>query len=67
MDETQTYLLTWRQRTRLTPWHRSGWQARQTQLSLTAAMAAAADPQELAKKAAPDAEVITSARLWAAA
>jgi hypothetical protein len=63
MDEATTYLLTWRQRTR-TGYSRSGWQQRQADVRLSPAMAAAADPEELARQVAKDAEIVTNAKLY---
>jgi hypothetical protein len=64
MDETQTYLLTWRQRTRT--YFRTCWQARQTEVRLSPAMAASADPEQLARQVAKDAELVANAKLWVA-
>ena len=62
MDETQTYLLTWRQRTR-TDFFRRAWQQRQAEVRLTPAKAASADPEQLARQLAKDAEMVTNAKL----
>ena len=66
MDEIQTYLLTWRQRTR-TGYFRSGWQARQAEVRLSPAVATTSDPDELARQVAKDAELVANAKLWTAA